>query len=137
MSLPMTCTFAGQSASEPSLIGAIADGRDVVEQGVEPDVNGLIRVERDLDPPAKALASDGDILELGFDQVDDLVAAALGLDEFRMGLVVREQAVAIRGEPEEVVLLLDPGQRRFGMVGALPPPSATSFSVLNDSQPVQ
>ncbi len=53
----------------------------------------------------------------------NLVAAARRLDEFRVGRVVRQQSLAISGKAEEVVLLLDPCQRRVGVVGA----SSTRF----------
>ena len=77
--------------AESLFISAITDSRDVVEQGVKPDVDRLVGVERHLDAPGKPLAGDGDVPQLGFDQVDHLVATALGLDEFRMRLIVSEQ----------------------------------------------
>ena len=45
-------------------------------------------------------------------EADDLVAARLRADEIRIGLVMREQAVLIGGEAEEIALLLDPLDRR-------------------------
>ena len=107
----MTWTSAGQIAAEPVVVGAVADGRDVVQQGVEPDVDRLLGVERDGDAPGEPLAGDRDVLEARLDEVDDLVAAALGLDEVGVRRVVGEQAVAERREPEEVVLLLDLAER--------------------------
>ena len=70
-----------------------------------------------------------------FDEVDDLVAPALGLDEVGIGLVVGEQAVAEGREAEEVILLLDLAERSVGWFGQRP--STSSFSVLNASQPLQ
>src|SRR5208337_4780959 len=106
-------------AAKALFIGAIADGRDVVEHGVEPDVDRLAWVEGNLDAPGEPLAGDGHVLQLGLDQVDDLVAAAFGLNELGMLSIIIEQAFTIRREPEIVVLLLDPGQRRVRVVGAL------------------
>ncbi len=105
---------------ESLVVGAVADGGDVVQQGVEPDVDRLLLVERDRDSPGEPLAADRDVLEAGLTRLDDLVAAALGLDELGVGLVVGEQAVAERGEAEEVVLLLDDPQRRVRVVRAAP-----------------
>ena len=112
MSLPITCTSAGQMPAEPLLVGPVADPGDVVEQGVEPDVDRLLGVERDLDPPGEALAGDGDVLQLGFDQAEDLVPPALGLDELRVRRVMGQQPFPVRGEAEIVIILLDPDERR-------------------------
>ncbi len=120
MSLPITWTSAGQNWRNRSSSRPVADRRDVVEQRVEPDVDRLGRVERDLDSPGKALSGDGHVLELGLDQVDDLVAPAFGLDEFRMRRVMVEQISVIRGQPEVVIFLLEPGQRRVGVVRTPP-----------------
>ena len=91
--------------AESLVVGAVADAGDVVEQGVEPDVDRLLGVERNLDAPGKPLARDGDVPQLGLDQVEHLVAPALGLDEIRVRRVVRQQPVAIGREAEEVVAL--------------------------------
>ncbi len=53
-------------AAEPLLVGPVADPGDVVEQGVEPDVDRLLGVERDLDPPGEPFPRDGDVLQLAF-----------------------------------------------------------------------
>src|SRR6185312_4385366 len=103
---------------EPGLVMAVANRRDVVQECIEPDVDRLFGIERDRDAPGKSLAADRDVLQARFDEIDDLVAAAFWLDEVRVCLVVREQAIAERGKPEEVVLLLDFSQRRVRMVGA-------------------
>ena len=115
---------------ETLLVGPVADRGDVVEQGVEPDVDRLLGVERNLDAPGEPLAGDGDVPELGFDEVDDLVAPAFGLDEIRVRRVVSQQAVAVGREAEEVVLFLDPGQRRAwdGWGSGRPPPRLPSRS---------
>ena len=94
MSLPITWTSAGQSAMEPLVVGAIADGGDVVQQGVKPDVDRLLGVERDRNSPGESFPGDRHVLQLGLDEVDDLVPAALGLDEVGVRVVVREQPVA-------------------------------------------
>ncbi len=100
-------------------IGPVTDGRDVVEHGVKPDIDRLAGVERNVDAPGEPFAGDCDVLKLGLDKVDDLVAAALGLDELGMRGVMVEQPFAIRREPEIVILFLEPGQRRIGMERAL------------------
>ena len=118
MSLPMTWTSAGQVDGEPGLVGPVADGGDVVQQGVEPDVDRLLGVERDGDAPGEPLPADRDVLEARLDEADDLVPPALGLDEVGVGLVVGEQAVGEGGEAEEVILLLDPPELAVRVVRA-------------------
>ncbi len=113
---------AGQRLLKAFVVGAVADPGDVVEQGVEPDVDRLGGIERNRDPPGKPFAGDGDVLELGFDQVDDFVAPACGLNEFRVRRVVCQQTVAIGRKPEEIVFFLDPRERRAGVVRAAPAP---------------
>ena len=103
---------------EPLLVAAVADRRDVVQQGVEPDVDRLLGVERDRDAPGEPFAGDRDVLQTRLHEVDDLVPAALGLDEVGVRLVIGEQAVAEGREPEEVILLLDLAERDVGVVRA-------------------
>src|SRR5262249_10483034 len=99
-------------------VGAVADGRRVVQERVEPDIDRLLGVEGDGDAPGEPLAADRDVLKPGAHEVDDLVPAALRLDEVGVRLVVREASVAERGEPEEVVLLLHALERLVRVVRA-------------------
>ena len=57
MSLPMKWMSAGHHLLEPLLVGAVADAGDVVQQGVEPDVDRELLVERHADAPGLARAA--------------------------------------------------------------------------------
>ena len=43
---------------EPFWVGSIANCGDVVQDGVEPDVDGLVVVKRNLDPPVETFTTD-------------------------------------------------------------------------------
>ena len=102
------------------LAADLAEGRDVVDEGVEPHVGHEAVVEGQRDPPLKprARAADAQVLQRLAQEAEDLVAIALGPDEVRMRRDVLDQPVLVGRHPEEVVLLLDPGQGRV-VVGAL------------------
>jgi len=59
------------------------------------------------DAPLDAGTADGQILEAGFDEGDDFVAARLRPYEFWMGIVVFEQRALEGREFEEIVFLVD------------------------------
>src|SRR5262249_14598389 len=99
-------------------IGAVTDAGDVVEKRVEPDVDGLLGIKWDLDSPGKPLARDGDVSELGFDEVDHLITAAIGLNEFRVCRIVRKQALAVCRQAKEVIVFFKPEEFGVGMIGA-------------------
>ncbi len=83
-----------------------AEGGDVVGQRVHPhveDVGGLLRHG---DPPLHARAADADVLQALLDHGQHLVAPARGLDEQDLGADLLLQPRRVRGQPEEVVLLL-------------------------------
>ncbi len=97
----------GPTAAEPLVVDAVADGRDVVHQRLEPHVDHVALVPRDRDAPVEAGARDRQVLEAPADEREDLVARALGLDEVGALLVEREQPLAEVAHAEEVVLLLE------------------------------
>jgi hypothetical protein len=88
-------------------VGAVADRGDVVEQRVEPDVDHVAVIPRNLDAPVEARPRDGEVVEALLHERDDLVAHALGLDEVGLGLVQVEQFLLEIAHPKEVVLLLE------------------------------
>jgi hypothetical protein len=57
-------------------------------------------------------------LQARLDEVDDLIPAALGLDEVGVGLVMGQEAVAEGREAEEIILLLDLAERDVAMIRA-------------------
>ena len=95
------------AAGELLIVGAVADGRDVVEQGVEPHVDDVRLVPRDLDAPVERGAGDGEVGQARLDEREHLVPPALGLHEVGALLVERDQAVGERAHPEEVVALVE------------------------------
>jgi len=83
-----------------------AERRRVVEEGVDPHVDDVARVERGRDAPGEGRARDAQILEAGVDEVvDHLVDAGLGLQEIRRGQQLAH-AGGVLGEAEEIGLLL-------------------------------
>ena len=63
MSLPMKWMSAGHYFSNRRLIVAVADAGDVGQQGVEPDLDREVRVERHPDAPFLIVAGDVDVLQ--------------------------------------------------------------------------
>ncbi len=64
-------------------------------------------VPRDLDAPVEARAGDREVVEALLDELDDLVANAVRLDEVGLRLVEIEQPLLEVAHAEEVVLLLE------------------------------
>ena len=106
MSLPMTW-WRGPPGVEAVGVGAEADGGQVVDQSVEPDVGDVRGVPRDRDAPGDRGAADREVLEPAPDEPEGLVALALGPDEVGVGVVPVEQRLLEPRELEEVVVLLD------------------------------
>ena len=95
-------------ALEALPVGAVAHGRAVVDEGVEPHVGDVGRVPGDRHPPADRRPGDREVLEALADEAQDLVAAGVGLDGVGVGLVVGQQPVLVAGQLEEIVLLPHP-----------------------------
>ncbi len=93
---------------EHRLVCPEAGGGGVIDQRVEPDIDHARRIVRHRDAPRLSGAADRDVVEAGFEQLENLVAAGVRLHEFRMRREVRDERVAVLREAEEVVLLLDP-----------------------------
>ena len=101
----------------------IAQRRDVIGQGVDPDVHHVVRVPRHRHAPIEGGARDRKIAQARFDEAHDLIAPRFRLDEFGIGLVVRHKFVGVFRQLEEIAGFLDPLHRRalgrqFGAVRA-------------------
>ena len=84
----------------------IAEGRDIVGQRVEPDIDDMLRVERDGDAPGERRAGHTEILEARIDEVlDHLVDAGARLQIVGVDEQIAH-TVGVFGEAEEVGLLL-------------------------------
>ena len=84
---------------------AKVEGRDVVDERIDPDVDDAVLVERDRDAPFLAFTTDRQIVQAGFEHVEDLVASQLGYQKLGVLTIVIEQRLSILGELEEVVTL--------------------------------
>src|SRR5262249_61344333 len=93
---------------------------DVVDQRVEPDVGEVLVVERQRDSPLQTLArpANRQILQGIPKEAEDLVAIALRADHVWPALDLIDQPLLVFRHLEEVVLLLDVGQRAQ-VIGAL------------------
>jgi hypothetical protein len=96
MSLPIKCRSA------ESYCGRVVDER------IEPDIHDALRIERKRDSPGLAGPADRNIIEAALEQSKLLVTADFGLKEIRVRREQIEQRLLILGQPEEVVLLLNP-----------------------------
>ncbi len=92
-------------------VGAVAGRGDVVLQRVHPHVQDVLVVPGQRDAPVEGGAGDGEVLQALLDEAQHLVAGRLGGDEAGVLGVELQQLRAVRGEAEEVVLLLQPLDR--------------------------
>ena len=105
MSLPMMWN-AGQNVSvRSSPSRAKRQRRVVVEQRVEPDVEDVVRVPRDLDAPGDLRAAEADVVQAAGDERERLVVALARAHEVRPLGVQLLQRLLEGGQPEEPVLL--------------------------------
>src|SRR5690606_27116291 len=81
---------------------------DVVRQGIDPHVHDMRRIAGHRNAPVERGTRDREILEPASDETDDLVAPLGRQNELRIGLVVREQLVAVSREAEAGGFLLRP-----------------------------
>ena len=84
-----------------------ADRRQVIRQGVEPNVDDMIGCDRHGDAPVERRARDAQVFKPLLDEVDHLVAPRDGLYEVGILLNVREDAVGIVRHLEEIGVFLD------------------------------
>ena len=87
----------------------IAQGGDIVEQGVQPHIDHMLGVKVHGDAPGKAGAGDAQVLQAGLDEVvHHLVHPAAGLQKVGVLQQVLD-LVGILGQAEEIGLLLRVG----------------------------
>src|SRR3989449_2748167 len=99
-----------------------AGGREVVDQGVEPDVHRLLRVAGEGNAPGLPLPRDGDVLESVLQQPHDLVAADRRLDAEGAGPDALKHRVTVGAQPEEMVPLLGRHEVEGGVLDAVAVP---------------
>jgi len=86
----------------------IADGGDVVGEGVEPHVHHVLLVPGHRNAPGETGPRDGQILQAAADEAHHLVAPALRCDEVGVVLVEFQQAILPGREAEEIARLFHP-----------------------------
>ena len=84
----------------------IAGRRNIVGQRVEPDVDDVLSVEGNRNPPVERGAGHAKVFEALFDEIDHLVAPGNRLNELWMILDMLQQALLIFGHAEEVAFFL-------------------------------
>ena len=105
---------------------------EVVRQRIDPDVGDVVgapvgvagvgvRGRRQVDAPLEGGPGDGQVLEPGLHEADDLVEAVPGGGEVRVLAVVVQQRLLVLGQAEEVGLLLRPRHLGAGLDGAAHP----------------
>src|SRR5579864_2955821 len=73
------------------ILGPKAYGSAVVAQSVKPDVNHVLGITRDRNPPLKRAAADGKIAQTALHKCDDFIPPGLRPYEVRMVLVLLQQ----------------------------------------------
>ena len=111
ISLPMRWCTAGHHGVEALVVGAVADGGGVVDERVVPDVEDVAFGPRHRHAPGERRAGDRHVVEALADEAEHLVALALRRDDLGVVLDPVEQALLVAAQPEEVVLLLELGDR--------------------------
>ena len=93
----------------------VAQAREVVEQGVEPDVGDVAVVEGQGDAPIHAALGPGDaqVLQGLLEKSQHLVLVAFRADPVGVGLDVVDEPVLVFAHAEEVVFFLEEGGDRF------------------------
>ena len=84
----------------------IAQCGDVVGKCIDPHIDGVLGVKRNLDAPGNAGTGYTGILQALLDEGDHLVFAGSGLDEIRVLVIIFQQAVSVFAGLEEVGFLL-------------------------------
>ena len=88
------------------VVGAVAQGGDVVAQRVQPDIHRVLLVEGHGDAPLDGRAADAQVVQARAQEViEHLVGAGGGLDEVGMLLDVLDQPVLVLAQLEEVAFL--------------------------------
>jgi hypothetical protein len=90
-------------------VPVVADARDVVVEGVEPDVDRVLGVARHGDTPLDCRPGDAQVLEPAADEARDFVEAALRPDEFGVLGVEGEETLLVGRKTEEVGFFGDDG----------------------------
>src|SRR3546814_9109067 len=86
--------------------------RQIVRQRIDPDVHDMAWAAGNGDAPVKARARDRQVRQASSDEAHHFIATAVGLDELRVRLIMRQKPVGIGGKAEEPTYLHGPFHRR-------------------------
>ncbi len=92
----------------------VGQGRDVVDQRVDPDVDHLLGIPRHGDAPGDRLAADGDVVEAALDERQGLVVTRPGPHPVGVLEVEPAQPILVARQQKVVVLFFEP--HRLGAV---------------------
>src|SRR5215471_10934059 len=84
--------------------GTKADGAEVIDQRVEPNIDHVLGIARNWNPPLESAAADGKIAQPAFHEGDYFVAPGLRTNKLRMVFVVGKKFFGKRRQFEIVVL---------------------------------
>src|SRR3546814_2093150 len=70
----------------------IADARQIVRQRIDPDVHDMAWAAGNGDAPVKARARDRQVRQASSDEAHHFIATAVGLDELRVRLIMRQRS---------------------------------------------
>src|ERR1700675_4864732 len=97
-------------APEAGRLASVAKGRDVVRQRIKPDVDDLVGITRDRDPPASRASlrsREAEVRQAARDERLNFMVTRLRDHAQRPRREQLGELIRIAGEPEEVVLLFN------------------------------
>ncbi|EQB20212.1 hypothetical protein UNSWDHB_2470 [Dehalobacter sp. UNSWDHB] len=80
----------------------IAQRRDIVDQGIEPDIDHMFRIKRDLDAPLEGRTRYTEIFKPAFNKPDHFISSRSRLNKIGMVLNILQQSATVFGHPEKV-----------------------------------
>jgi len=94
---------SGQNREKMIAFGAVTDGADVVDQGIEPDIGDVFVSKGNFNPPAQSLLGprDAEILQRIPKKTQNLIPTRPGQDESLASFDVFDQPGLILAHPEK------------------------------------
>ena len=88
-------------------VGIVSESGDVVAQSIDPNINGVVRIEINRDAPLDGCSRNAQVLKARKKEVlHHLVLTRLGLDELGMSVYVVDQTIGVLAHLEEISLFL-------------------------------
>ena len=80
----------------------VPEGGDVVGESIQPDIDHMLGVAGNGDPPGEGGTADAEILQPLFDEVDHFIAAGYRLNEIGIRIDVFQKTVGIIAQLKEI-----------------------------------